>query len=308
MILTYLKNKKLIGFEEGKNLNKKKINIFFQEKIEKEGIKKILNLKKNKIIYYSNEFNFKILNLIDKTKKVVIKTPEMSLTDFEIYHSSYIFGLFSNTIFTWKRDNYNNWKNFAKISLKDALEKIFILERSNLMITTSFFHNKIKLWSFLNEKILFCGQAFLKEKIASIATGKKQDYFAVGSLGGKVYLYNHNGMLLNVKKPSKFYKKNLGLSKSFPLQFVGKNTLFCGGGGQQLSKWDLRLDKTVSYWNGHTSEIEYIVSPPKSHNLNSFYLLTADTKGVIKKWDIRMERELFSFKFPSNQISSLVIN
>uniref|UniRef100_A0A7S0VQF4 Uncharacterized protein n=1 Tax=Hemiselmis tepida TaxID=464990 RepID=A0A7S0VQF4_9CRYP len=308
MLLVYLKNKNFIGFKENELLEKKNKNILFQEKIEKENIKKILNFKKNEILYYTEEGNFKILELLGKNKKVLIKTPDFLLKDFEIYGDSHVFGLLDKTILTWKKINSKSWKIFAKISTKEKLDKIFILERSNLMITTSYHYNKIKLWSFLDERILFCGQSSLEEKIASIATERSKNYFAIGTLSGKLYLYNQNGILLNIMEHSKIHKKNFSRSKFFPLQFFDENTLFCGGNGHQILKWDLRIGKTVQYWNGHAGEIEHIVSPEKKNNSNSFYLLTADNKGVMKKWDIRFKKELFSYKFPSNQVLSLNIN
>mmetsp|Transcript_27010 Transcript_27010/g.65701 ORF Transcript_27010/g.65701 Transcript_27010/m.65701 type:complete len:190 (+) Transcript_27010:349-918(+) len=177
MILIYSKNKNFIGIKESAFPDFKRKNVLFHEKIEKEKIKKILNFKKNQILYYTEEGNFKILEIFKKNKKNLIKTQDFSVKDFEIYGNSHIFGLLDNSILTWKKNNHKNWKIFAKILVKDTLDKIFILEKSNLMITTSSQYNKIKLWSFLGERILFCGQSSLEEKIASIATEKKKRLF-----------------------------------------------------------------------------------------------------------------------------------
>lgn len=306
MRLHIIYNSKLYQIRE-KNLKKKKN--FFLKKIrflEDEKLKKIINMSDGETLFSTFQGNLKTTNLKKKFSIDRIKNIYQYVKDFDINFDFSIFALFDKYILNMKKYGTKKWKIFAKISTPDPLDNIFVLKKSKLMLTTSFYDDKIKLWSFLGQKILFCGKSTLSEKIRGLVVRNDSSHFAIGSFTGKIYLYDNKGILVDTLKNRIFGTKKINISGSFPLHFFDKNSIFSGGNGSQLCQWDIRNGKTVKYWKGHKAEVENINSSPEFDIPDSFYVYSSDKKGILKKWDIRKEDEFLSFKCPGGKISSMV--
>ena len=74
---------------------------------------------------------------------------------------------------------------------------------------------------------------------------------------------------------------------------------------KNLSLWDLRINKIVQQWKGHTGEIKKIDINQSSSDTHPYLAVSCDIFSTIKTWDIRMSNEFYSFKFYSREISSI---
>ena len=308
MMIIHTKEGHLLRVKLNDTWKTKAIDLLFKKQTIKDPIKKIFTFKKEIILAAIESGKINIMNLSNQTIIFSLGISEALPKDVAVFANCYVFAIVGDHILVWKYYTESKWKIFAKIKLKDFFENLFILEKSNLMLTTTFGRQKLKLWSFIDEKILFCGQTVLKEEVAAIGIEKKSDFFAIGAPSGKIYLYNNEGIFFNTLKHSSKLKRNLNTTKTFPLDFFDKNVLFSGGNNQQLYKWDTRIGKTVASWNGHTGKIEHIISAKNYDNFDSSYIVTSDNRGIIKKWDVRNEKEFLTLKISDENISTILIN
>jgi len=278
-----------------------------EKPIEKDFIRKIIKFNKNEFLFSTNENKIKCLQHKKNSIKFSISVLYDGIKDFNFYSNFALFALFKKKILCWKKVKDRNWKVFAKIYSKDNYDSIFILKKSKLMFTTSYGDDRLKLWSFLGEQILFCGKTSLKHNIGGIGIEKSSDCFAIGSFEGQIYLYNNNGMLISIMKSSRLAKKQLNKSNLFPITFFDENIIFSGGHGAQIVEWDSRVGKPVKFWNGHKTEIRNIVFPGRKDSCVDSYFYTSDNHGVVKKWDKRIQKECLSIKFPKDRNSTILL-
>jgi len=306
MILIGLHNGILNEINENTLKTQKKFNNNFKFVMGESSIVKILTIKKKYIIIGSKKIGIKILTTKFYKEKFLLKNPTPDLKDF-VFSGSFCFGVFRNFIFLWKKFSSAFWKLFGKIKLNDSVDKIAIGKKSKLMLSISFSNNQLNLWKLFNKKLLYCGSTIIKEKIGAFGVTNSNDNFALGTLNGKLYIYSSMGKLSGTIHQSKYLKKHLISSKTYPISFFDDNVIFSGGFNNQLCKWDIRIKKVVSYWHGHIGEIRKIDCSIDNKNQKSPLIISSDKSGVVKIWDNRKEKEMFSLKFLPNQISALKI-
>mmetsp|Transcript_58804 Transcript_58804/g.144129 ORF Transcript_58804/g.144129 Transcript_58804/m.144129 type:complete len:306 (+) Transcript_58804:3173-4090(+) len=301
----------IIGFQDGQiqylNLDKyfseNKLEFVAETNNSQDEIKKIINYKKKEVMIASKKKGIKIWNLFDNKKNILLKNPYPNLRDFDIYQKTHIFVVFDKIILTWKKFSPFKWKEFARINLNDSIDRFLVTQNSNLMISTSLYQNKLNLWSFSNGKISFCGKFFLKEKIGSICNSPKNNYFVIGSVKGKLYLYNNFGILAGIISKKNIFKNDFFSVNQFPLNFFDQNTLFSGGKDKKICGWDIRISKVISHWKGHVGNIKHIDCSNYFQVKNSFLIASSDDLGVVKIWDIRKDKEFSSIKvFPKKKL------
>jgi WD40 repeat protein len=306
MILIGLHNGFLNEINEHSIKEQKKFNNNVKISVGESSIVKILNIKEKYIIIGSKKNGIKILTTKNYKEKFFLKNPTPDLKDF-VFSGPFCFGVFGNFIFLWKKFSSAIWKLFGKIKLNDFVDKIAIGKKSKLMLSVSFSNNQLNLWKLYNKKLLYCGSTIIKEKIGAFGIDYSNDNFALGTLNGKIYIYSSIGKLSGTIYQSKYLKKHLISSKTYPISFFDDNVFFSGGFNNQLCKWDIRVKKVVSYWHGHIGEINKIDCSISNNNQKPSLILSSDNFGIVKIWDNRKEKEMFSFKFLPNLVSALKI-
>ena len=63
-----------------------------------------------------------------------------------------------------------------------------------------------------------------------------------------------------------------------------------GGGDKTVSLWDIRTNLCVQTFYGHNNAVN-----TTRFNLKGNLIVSGDSDGICKVWDIRMVKELFKF-------------
>jgi WD40 repeat protein len=304
-----------IGFNYGRlivlNLQKKHTNIFYDfildSKICSGIVAPIINIDKKliliglekkflQIFYNKNKKNF--FNIGYRNKKFDHLVSFQSLTNL-------FFSSFNNCLYVWKKKNKKNWEIVNKIISRTNIDFISNILKSNLVLTTDKNSYGVNMWKIIETKLFFCGKAIIKENISGIEGSPFSNLFIINNNKGMIKTYTNDGFIIN----ELFEKKKSGHFMDFFIQnsikFYDHNNFLTGGTSKNLSLWDLRINKIVQQWKGHTNEIKEI-------DINSFYsdwngslLISRDNFGIIKTWDLRMNNEFHSYKINSGRISTM---
>ena len=282
-------------------------NLILNSKICPGIIEPIVNID-NKLILLGIEKKFiKIFSHKNQKNLFKIECPDKKFSHLFSFQppSNLFFSCFKNYIYIWKKKNEKNWKIINKIISRSKIDYISNITKSNLMITTDKNSYDINFWKIFNTKLFFCGKTIIKEKISRIEGSPYKELFSICNNIGIIKTYTNNGIIIN----KLFEKKECGHSFNIftqnSLKFYDYNNLLTGGTSKNLSLWDLRINKIVQQWKGHTGEIKEIEINSSKLNFFQPLMISYDRYGIVKTWDLRMNSEFHSFKIYSGKISCM---
>jgi WD40 repeat protein len=249
----------------------------------------------------------KIISSKNSKNFCTIECPGKGFNDLCSFQSTrdLIFAVSKNFIFMWQKDSVGSWKMINKIISKNKIGLISNILKSNLLITTNKDNYDVNLWNIFKNKLYFCGNAKIKEKIMGIDGSPFNEYFVIRSIKGTLHVYTNKGFNINILSEKKDYKHNLGGFIQNSLKFYDENTFLTGSTSKNLSMWDLRINKIVQQWKGHIGEIKKIDINSSSSDSHRYLAVSCDNYSTVKTWDIRMSNEFHSFKFFFKEINSI---
>ena len=267
-------------------------------------IEPILKIDDKFILMGLEQKFIKIISSQNCKKFCVIECPGKGYNDLCSFQSL-IFAASKNLIYMWQKDLTGNWKMINKIISKNKIGLISNISKSNLLITSNNHSYEVNLWNIFKKKLYFCGKATIKEKIMGLDGSSFNEYFVIRSTKGTLHAYTKKGFNINILSEEKDSKHKFGGFIQNSLKFYDENTFLTGGTSKNLSMWDLRINKIVQQWKGHTGEIKKIDINQSSSDSHRYLAVSSDIFSTIKTWDIRIANEFHSFKFYSRKINSI---
>jgi WD40 repeat protein len=249
----------------------------------------------------------KIISSKNSKSFCTIECPGGEFNDLCSFQSlqHFVFAASKNFIYVWQKNLTGNWKMINKIISKHKIGLISNIFKSNLLITSNNHSYDVNLWNIFKTKLYFCGKATIKEKVIGIDGSPFNEYFAIRDIKGRLHAYTNKGLNINILSEEKNYKHKFGGFIQNSLKFYDENTFLTGGTSKNLSLWDLRINKIVQQWKGHTGEIKKIDIDQSSSDSHRYLAVSCDIFSTIKTWDMRMTNESHSFKFYSREINSI---